>query len=132
MTTEHVTKADPYLKTDEELLQIVIQRVSLNSSETGVTDLIIVEGAIGALFVGQRYGLRILRILHSGKTLGQYEKFLGASFEDLIPQHGIFIDRSVAWWISTTSKKYWDVVYRRFKIEGDQRRGIVDSASQVR
>jgi hypothetical protein len=130
--TKQVTKADSYLKTDYELLEIVMHRMSLPCDEIGVADLTVLEGAIGALFLGQRYGLRILRILHSSKTLRQYEKFLGTSFDDLIPQHGIFIDRSVAWWISTTTKRYWDVVYRRFKIEGDQRRGIVDSASGVR
>lgn len=132
MMTKQATKADPELKTDRELLEIVMKRMSLPTAETGVSDLSAVEGAIGALFVGQRYGLRILRLLHSSKTLRQYEQFLGESFEDLIPQHGIFIDRSVAWWIATTTQKYWDLVSRRFKMEGEQRRAIVDSAPEVR
>lgn len=129
--TDKVTKADPYLKTDSELLEIIMHRMSLPTHETEVNDLGTVEGAIGALFLGQRYGLRILRILHSSKTLRQYEQFLGASFDDLIPQHGPFIDRSVAWWIATSTKKYWDLVSRKFKVEGAERRGIVDTASDV-
>lgn len=130
MTEEvkRVTKADPLLKTNQELLELVSHRLSLPSKETGITDLGIVEGAVGALFVGQYYGLRILRILHSAKTLRQYEQFLGATFEELIPQHGEFIDRSLAWNFVTTARQYWDLVSRRFKMEGAERRGIVDAS----
>jgi hypothetical protein len=131
MTTKYVTKADPYLKTDEELLQMVMHRMSLPSDETGISDFAVLEGAIGALFVGQRYGLRVLRILHSSKTLRQYEKFLGTSFDDLLPQHGVFIDRSVAWFIATTTQKYWDLVARKFKMEGEKKRGIFDTAPEA-
>jgi hypothetical protein len=124
--SERVTKADPLLKSNQELLELVSHRLSLPSKETGITDLGIVEGAVGALFVGQHYGLRILRIIHSSKTLRQYEQFLGVPFEELIPQHGEFIDRSVAWNIVTTARQYWDLVSRRFKMDGGDRRAIVD------
>lgn len=121
---ERVTKADPILRTDQELLELVSYRLSLPSKETGVSDLGTVEGAIGALFVGQRYGLKILRIVHSAKTLRQYEQFLGLPFEELIPQHGQYIDRSFAWKIVTTTREYWDLVARKFKMEGTERRAI--------
>lgn len=127
-----VTKIDPCLKTDQELVEIVMHRMRMPPGEIGVTDLGVVEGAIGALFLGQMYGLRILRILHSAKTLRQYEKFLGASFEELLPQHGYYIDRSFAWNVVSTTKKYWDLVARRFKMEGEQRRAIVDNVPEVR
>ena len=130
--TNQVTKADPYLKTDSELLEIIMHRMSLPTDATGVSDLGTIEGAIGALFLGQQYGLRILRLLHSSKTLRQYEQFLGASFDDLIPQHGPFIYRSFAWRIVTNTKQYWDMVARKFKMEGAERRGIVDTAPDVR
>lgn len=132
--TEKFTKADPYLKDDKELLKIVMDRMALPTKVTGITDLVVIEGAIGALFLGQRYGLRILRILHSARTLRQYEDFLGHSFEELIPQHGPFIDRSVAWFIVSGTKKYWDLVTRKFKMEGAERRRIreIDTAPDVR
>lgn len=126
-----VTKADSYLKTDSELLEIIMHRMSLPTDVTGVSDLGEIEGAIGALFVGQRYGLRILRLLHSSKTLRHYEQFLGASFDELIPQHGPFIDRSVAWWITSSTQKYWDLVARKFKMEGEKKRGIFDTAPEA-
>jgi hypothetical protein len=124
--SERVTKSDPLLKTDQELLALIQERISLKSTETGVHDFGTVEGAIGALFVGQHYGLRILRILHSSKTLRQYEQFLGVPFEVLIPQHGVFIDRSLAWRIVQGTRHYWDLVARRVKIDGSERRGILD------
>lgn len=131
--TNQTTKADSYLKTDSELLEIVMQRMALPTAETGVSDLGVVEGAIGALFVGQCYGLRILRIMHSSRTLRQYEQFLGVSFEKLIPQHGPLIDRSVAWWIVGTTKRYWDLVARKINLDGGQarRREVADSMDTV-
>lgn len=126
-----VTQIDPCPKTDQELLEIVIQRMRMRPGEIGITDLSVFEGAIGALFLGQMYGVRILRILHSSKTLRQYEKFLGASFEDLLPQHGYYIDRSYAWIIVRSSKKYWDLVARKLKMEPHEKRSLVDTASIV-
>jgi len=122
------TQIDPPIKTDRELLELILSRIEMPPRETGCTDLGTMEGAIGALFIGQKYGLRLLRIIHSTQTLRQYEQFLGASFEDLIPQHGYYIDRSYAWSFVSMTKKYWDLVYRRFKMEGVQRR-MLDSAT---
>lgn len=126
-----VTKIDPQKKTDQELLEIVVRRLSIPPGETGVTDLGVMESAIGALFVGQKYGLRILRIIHSSSTLRLYEKFLGISFEEVLPQHGYYIDRSYAWSIVSVSKKYWDLVARKFKMEPDEKRSLIDTASRV-
>jgi len=127
-----VTKADPLLKTDQELLEFINYRMSLSTDETGVHDISVMQGAIGALFIGQRYGLRILRLIHSSKTLRQYEKFYGEPFESLVPQHGEYIDRSMAWKIITTTKeyagRYWDIVSRKLQMDTDKKRGLVDTA----
>jgi len=122
------TKADPYLMSDSQLLELVMGRLELPVDETGCNDLGMIEGAIGALFLGQRYGLRVLRILHSSRTLRQYEQFLGVSFDQLLPQHGPLIDRSVAWWIVGSTKRYWDLVARKISLEGGQarRREVAD------
>lgn len=129
--TERVTQADPPLKTNQELLELIHQRISLPSKETGVASFDTVEGAIGAVFVGQYYGLRILRILHSGETLRGYERFLGAPLEELVPQHGPMIDRSLAWRIVTTTRQYWDLVARKLKMDSGDRRTIVDTVADV-
>lgn len=128
------TKADDYLMTDAQLLELVMHRLDLPVTETGCRDFGVIEGAIGALFLGQRYGLRILRILHSSRTLRQYESFLGRRFEELLPQHGPLIDRSVAWWIVGATRHYWDLVARKISLEGGQaqRREIADSMDAVR
>jgi hypothetical protein len=123
---ERVTKADLPLKTDEELLDLIRHRMSLPSADT-VGDFHVLEGAIGALFVGQKYGLKILRIIHSSKTLRQYERFYGVPLEELVPQHGPYIDRSYAWTIVTTVREYWDLVARKLKLESADRRAIVDA-----
>ena len=135
MADDRFTKPDPFLKTDQELLELINYRMSLPTSETGIQDFSVMQGAIGALFVGQRYGLRILRLIHSSKTLRQYEKFYGDSFENLIPQHGEYIDRSFAWRIITTTKeyagKYWDIVSRKLPMDTDKKRFLVDTAHEV-
>lgn len=129
------TKADPYLKTDEELLRIVIERLEMRPKDTGVCDLGVMEGAIGALFVGQRYGLRILRILHTTKTIRKYEQFLGVPLDQLLPQHGPLIDRSVAWGIAMAAKnataKYWDLVARKTSMPGHEKRTVVDTVPEA-
>lgn len=133
--SDHITKADPLLKTDVELLEFVLQRMVLPSKETGISDFHVLEGAIGALFVGQRYGLRILRIIHSSKTLKQYERFYGVPLEELVPQHGAEIDRAYVWRFVTTARQYWDLVSRQFKtddgvkLESHERRAIIDSGT---
>ena len=129
--TSQITKADPNLKSDAELLDLVINRLSMVPGDTGTTDLGIMESAIGALFVGRFYGVRVLRIIHSSSTLRKYETFLGASFEDLLPQHGEFIDRSYAWVFSKAINRYWDLVARKFKMDAEQKRLLVDTANNM-
>lgn len=124
--TKPITKADPPLKTNQQLLDLINERISLPSVETGVNDFDIVEGAIGAVFVGQYYGMRVLRIIHAASTLRKYEKFFGVPFDELVPQHGPMIDRSLAWRIVTTTRQYWDLVSRRFRMEEREKRTIVD------
>lgn len=119
--TEKTTKSDPFLLTDEQLLELVQRRIALPCGEHGINDLGILEGAVGALFLGQNYGLKILRLLHSAKTLRKYEQFLGASFEELIPQHGQYIDRSLAWNLIQGTRHYWDVVSHKVKLDVDKR-----------
>lgn len=125
-----VTEIDPAIKTDSQLLEMIADRLKMAPMDTGVTDLCVMEGAIGALFVGQYYGLRILRIIHTSKTLRQYEQFLGAKFEDLIPQHGYYIDRSYAWNFVTTTKQLWDLVGRKLKMDPAQKRLLLDTVFQ--
>lgn len=128
MADKKLTKPDILLKTDAELAELIGHRLSLPVDETGIRSLKTVEGAIGALFVGQYFGLRILRILHTSKTLRQYEQFYGAPLETLIPQHGTQIDRSLAWTLLVNGKHYWDAVARKFKIEG---KDLIDTAPET-
>ena len=43
------------------------------------------ESAVGALLVGRLAGYDVLRVLHSWRTLKNYEEILGISFKDLLP-----------------------------------------------
>lgn len=126
--SEEKTKPDPLLKTDVELAQLISHRLSLPISETGMRSLTSIQGAIGALFIGQHFGLRLLRLLHTSKTLRQYEQFYGAPLETLIPQHGKQIDRSFAWTFIKTGKDYWSGVARKFKITG---KDLIDTAPEA-
>lgn len=121
MTDTKKTKPDSLLFSNSELFDLVQRRIDISSSEHGVTDLSVIEGAIGALLIGQNYGLKILRLIHSARTLRKYEQFLGESFEKLVPQHGQYIDRSLAWSVIQGTRHYWDVVSHKVKLEVDKR-----------
>src|SRR5688500_1620104 len=53
----------------------------------------VVEAAIGALIVGRLVGHDGLRVLHSWKTLRNYEEILGVKFKELLPPNTRDSDR---------------------------------------
>ncbi|MCC5880723.1 MAG: hypothetical protein JJU03_12600 [Idiomarina sp.] len=75
------------------------------------------ESAIGAIFIGQTYGWRVLRMIHSANTLKKYEKILGLKYEDICPEKTEHSKRNVGFRVAEQIGRYWDVVMGRHKVD---------------
>jgi hypothetical protein len=108
---------------DKEALR-KIQQVDLNNLQipTSVNDIIkeatsnfkgnltTLESAIGAIFIGQIYGWRVLRMMHGSNTYVNYEKLLNVKFKDICPDKGPLSQRSVGLAIADKLGGFWKVV----------------------
>ena len=68
------------------------------------------ETAIGAYLVGKQIGWRPLVLIHEKQTLRKYEKILGISFRDELPEVGKMADKSVAWTAVQKVSNFWKAV----------------------
>lgn len=75
------------------------------------------EAAIGAIFVGHRYGWRVLKIVHSPATYRKYEKILGIKFQDICPERGELAHRSLGLAIADKLNSFWAVATGKKKIK---------------
>ena len=80
---------------------------------TGTT----LESALGALVLGQHYGSRALRMVHSPSTYRKYERVLGIKFEDLCPEYTPLSSRNVGLRVAERLGAFWDVVMGRKKTD---------------
>lgn len=76
-----------------------------------------IETAIGAIVIGQRYGWRVLRMVHSANTMKKYEAAIGLSYEDICPEVTDLSERNIGYRVSKAIGKYWDIVMGRHKVE---------------
>ena len=68
------------------------------------------ESAIGAYLVGKQLGWRPLVLIHEKQTLRKYEKILGISFREELPEVGKMADKSVAWKAARKLSNFWKAV----------------------
>lgn len=90
---------------DQELIRTVddaMVRFRGNSSE--------LESAIGALFVGRKFGWKVLYLIHSKATIRKYEKILGVAFREVLPETGPLSKKSIAWTAVDKIGGFWKVV----------------------
>lgn len=81
------------------------------------------ESAIGALVIGQRYGWRVLRIVHTAATYKKYEEILGLSFKEVLPETTETSQRNLGFRIATKLDSFWSVVTGKNKVEN---KGLID------
>lgn len=67
------------------------------------------ETAIGAMYGGQIYGWKVLRIIHGSNAYAKYEKILGIKFKDVCPERGVLAERSVGLRIADAAGGFWKV-----------------------
>ena len=75
------------------------------------------ESAVGALVVGQHYGTRVLRMIHSPSTYRKYEQILGFSFEEVCQPETHLSEKNVGITISKSIGVFWDIVMGRKKVK---------------
>lgn len=73
-------------------------------------DLGVLESAVGALIMGQFYGWRVLRIIHTGRTYSRYEKILGIKFNELCPARTPLSRRNNGYRWTEDFGNYWKAV----------------------
>lgn len=91
---------------NEKQLVELIDKATKNFQ--GNTDALI--SAIGFLMVGRKFGWRVMFFMHSQATVRKYEKILGISYRDLIPEVGPLAKKAVAWQALQKVSNYWKAV----------------------
>jgi len=102
----------------------VIKSAALRFRGTGTT----LESAMGAYFMGQFYGWRVLRMMHGSKTYNHYEDLLGVKFTDCCPDRGPLARRSRGLGIADALKSFWKVATGK---AGEAKRGEIDPDIQL-
>lgn len=81
-------------------------------------DLGDLESALGMLRLGQQYGWRVMYLIHSKATIRKYEKILGISVKEEMPEEGPSSHRVPAIRIIKAVGNFWKVVSGEAKVEG--------------
>ena len=68
------------------------------------------EGAIGALLVGQKLVWKVLFLVHDKRTIAKYEKILELKFRDVLPAETSLSHKSVAWTAVQKVTNFWKAV----------------------
>lgn len=103
------------IKLSDEQMEILDR--SIAEYRGSVTRL---ESAIGALVVGQTYGLRVLQVGHDRRVLKKHEEILGLKLKDVCPTETALTARSRGVQFAEKCGRFWDVATGRvaFKEKG--------------
>lgn len=80
-------------------------------------DLTQLESALGMLHMGYHFGWKVLYIIHSKRTIRNYEEILGIKIRDIFPETGPSSYRSNGYRAAEKFSNFWKVVGGEFKIE---------------
>jgi len=105
-------KDENLLVLDKDLEQIILQNIK-DFKGMGPT----LESALGALIIGQAFGWRILKLLHTPATYRRYEKILGIEFKKTCPEiTELGKKKSVGYAITEKLGSFWAVVMGKRKV----------------
>ena len=91
--------------TNEEFVSIINKAI-----ENYTGDVTNVGRAVGMLATGRRYGWRVTYLMYSRTTIRNYEKMLGVSIQDVLPEKGDLAENSYAWKALQTVDNFWKAV----------------------
>lgn len=75
------------------------------------------SAALGAIHVGQIFGWRVLKIIHSPATLKKYEQIIGLKYEEICPETTESSMRNVGYRVSQKIGGFWKVVLGQVKVD---------------
>ena len=87
---------------EKQLLEIVDKAIKRFS---GNSDTLL--SAIGYLFVGRKFGWRIMYFMHSQSTVRKYEKILDVKSQDVMPELGPLHKKAVVWNAVQRVSNFW-------------------------
>jgi hypothetical protein len=97
---------------DEESEKTILHSIK-NFSGIGTT----LESALGALVLGQVFGWRVLKLLHTPSTYRKYEKALGIEFKNVCPEiTELGKKKSIGYAITEKLGSFWAVVMGKRKV----------------
>ena len=108
------TKLDPIsplMDLDSEVEAAICQRIAEFKGDSTV-----LEAALGSLILGQHFGYRGLRMIHNPSTYRKYERILGISFQDVVPERTHLSRKLTGIKIADELGKFWDIVMGRTKV----------------
>lgn len=111
---ENLKKQTPL--SDEKLRHLEkIEQIAIAKYTGDLGDL---ESALGMLRLGQQYGWRVMYLIHSKATIRKYERILGISVKEEMPEEGPSTVRVRAFKIIKALGNFWKVVSGEAKVEG--------------
>ena len=91
--------------TEKQLVELVDKAIKRFE---GNTDTLL--SAIGYLFVGRKFGWRIMYFMHTQSTVRKYERILDVKSEDVMPEIGPLHKKAVAWNALQKVTNFWKAV----------------------
>lgn len=85
--------------------------------ETYKGQMPVLESAIGALAIGQKFGWRVLQIVHSSATLKKYERVLDLKFKDVCPERTDLSRKSVGLAVADKIQSFWAVALGKHPVK---------------
>lgn len=73
------------------------------------------KSAVGYLFIARRIGWKPALLMHTQKTVKDYDKIFGIDSRSFFPEIGPDADRSVAWRLAQRVSNFWKAVKGEIK-----------------
>lgn len=73
-------------------------------------DITQLESAIGMFMMARHLGWKVALLVHDRQTIKKYEKILGISLRDYVPEIGQYAHKSVAWQAVQKISSFWKAV----------------------
>ena len=80
------------------------------------------ESALGMLRLGHHVGWKVLYIIHSKRTIRNYEEILGVKVRELFEEEGPSSYRSAGFLLAQKFSNFWKVVSGAEKIDTEKKR----------
>ena len=90
---------------EKELIATLDKAICKYSGDTNILEM-----AVGALMVGRHVGWKALLLIHDRKTIKKYETALGIDFKEILPEVGVYAERSLAWRTVEKIGGFWKAV----------------------